>query len=232
VSEEMQRPFNVFLAKEYEDVGSGAPDIGHLKEIGNRNKAVIFKDLPGHLSVANVTTTTEPSGQSRFTLFKHGTRVLVGSRDKKTGDGTYINALPTLKAGLSEKQSETPIPEESFLKFSMVDYYGCVKLKVTDAMFDMCKPLESMDAAGQATFSHRPFLECKMSNNYLLGNVILLDLLVLNPHDLHPGDENDVSDVLLHSYSQNELENKLKQFFNSDPKVRSVRLKESNLNRL
>jgi hypothetical protein len=203
VSEEMQKPFNIFLAREAEVIGGGAPDIVHLKQIGNRNKAVIFKDFPGHLSVANVHTATEPTGKTRFTLFKHGTRVLVGSRDKKTGDGTYINALPTLKAGLSAKQSETPIPGESFLKFAMADYYGCVKLKVTDAMFDICKPLESMDAAGQATFSHRPFLECKMSNNYLLGNVILLDLIVLNPHDLHPGDEYDTADVLHKSYSQN-----------------------------
>jgi hypothetical protein len=71
VSEEMQKPFNIFLARDAEVIGGGAPDIVHLKQIGNRNKAVIFKDFPGHLSVANVHTATEPTGKTRFTLFKH-----------------------------------------------------------------------------------------------------------------------------------------------------------------
>jgi len=203
VSEEMQRPFNYFLAKMVEIVGSGAHDIGHLKEIGNRNKAVIFKDLSGHVPVANVQTATEPSGDTRFTLFKHGTRVMVGSRDKESGDAYYISALPTLKAGLSAKQSETPIPKESFLKFAMADYYGCVKMKLSQAISDTCTPLEIWDAAGQVTRTPRTILECKMTNNYLLGNEILLDLIVLNPHDLHPGIEYLTANVLLHSYSQN-----------------------------
>jgi hypothetical protein len=203
VSEEMQKPFNIFLAREAEVIGGGAPDIVHLKQIGNRNKAVIFIDFPGHLSVANVHTATEPTGKTRFTLFKHGTRVMVGSRVQKPGDAYYINALPTLKAGLTAKQSETPIPKESFIKFAMGDYYGCVKLKVTDEIARMCQPLEKMDAGGNVTFIARSFLECKMTKNSLLGDKVLLDLQVLNPLDLVSGDDYLTANVFLHPYSPN-----------------------------
>ena len=196
----MMEPFHLYLAKQPEDVGSRGHDFGRLKEIGNRNKAVVFKDLPAHLSVANVETATDPSGETRFTLFKYGTRVMMGSRDPKIGDGYNIRALAKLKAGLTAKQSLTPIPKESFIKFAMADYYGCVKMKVTPANRNLCLPLETTDAAGVLTRTDRTFLECKMVKNSLLGNKLLLDLIVINPHDLVPGDEFLNANVHISSY--------------------------------
>ena len=206
VPDEMVAPFNLFLAKKAADSGSGANHVHGLKAIGNKNKSVVFKDFADPLSLANIPAGTEVSTsrfeEKSFTIFKHGTEVKVGSVKNKNGDAYSITALPTLKAGLTEKQSETPVPKASIIEFPKADLYGNVKMKVTNANRHMFRPLANIDARGLASsYSDRTIVECKMTKTSLFGNELRCDLFVINPHDLSQGDGNLTANVQLHSYS-------------------------------
>lgn len=203
----MVAPFDLFLAKKAADSGSGVKHVDGLKEIGNKNKRVVFKDLAAPLSLANNPAGTELSTsrfeEKSFTIFKHGTEVKVGSVEIINGDAYSITALPSLKAGLSEKQTETPVPKASIIDFPKADLYGNVKMKVTNANSHMFRPLANIDARGLApSYSDRTIVECKMTKTSLFGNELRCDLLVLNSNDLTQGDGNRTASVQLHSYSQ------------------------------
>ena len=69
----------------------------------------------------------------------------------------------------------------------MVDVYGCVSMRVNEVNKHMFTKRRVF--ATDLTFidEDKEYIECKRTDEELVGNEIRLDVLVLNPHDLAPG---------------------------------------------
>ena len=127
-----------------------------------------------------------PGASMYYSLFKHQGCLKGGMPvNRIEGNDVRVRSLP-LDACVKDV-AETNINIASFVKFPMTDVYGCVSMRVNDVNRHMCTKRRVF--APDLTFIDvdKDYIDCKRTDETLVGNEIRLDVRVLNPQDLAPG---------------------------------------------
>ena len=108
-----------YLSRRFQGEGQ-APSIASLKAIGHQKRSILMLPLPNRKFSFD-----GPSGASMYySLFKHKGCLKGGMPVNRNEGNEVLRSLP-LDACVKDV-SETNINIESFVKFPMVDVYGCV----------------------------------------------------------------------------------------------------------